>query len=130
MGASRGIGWFAYTLVLHRIREGGTFIKILDLLDERMLTNMETILFAQELLQVPEDQHLSSDPATFCDEVQRLLSGATPVHDVRRNALSPPVDIALLRRRLLPPRTSQCVQWILRCICCRRRARGPPLLPN
>merc|ERR1711972_384139 len=78
---SQGNGWFAYTLVLHRIREGGTFLKILDLLDERMLTNMETIIFVQDLLKVPEDQMLSSDPAAFCDEVQRLLVGATPVHN-------------------------------------------------
>jgi len=35
---NQGNGWFAYTKQLHTIREGGTFLRLLDLIDERRLT--------------------------------------------------------------------------------------------
>ena len=39
-----GNGWLTYTPLLHRVREAGTFLKLLDVLDERKLTPAETAL--------------------------------------------------------------------------------------
>lgn len=60
-----GNGWFAYTPVLHRIREGGTFLKLLDLVDERRLNPMETSLLAQLLLREPGEAPFPSNTEDF-----------------------------------------------------------------
>lgn len=71
---ANGNGWFTYGPMLHRIREAGTFLKILDLVDERRLNPMEVALFAQLILRQDEDdQPLPADPYEFCIAMRKLL---------------------------------------------------------
>lgn len=50
-----GNGWFAYTPLLHRIREGGALNKLFDLLDERTLRLPEIAEMLELLFRRPED---------------------------------------------------------------------------
>merc|ERR1719271_1075295 len=52
---SQGNSWLAYSPLLHKIREGGNFVKLLDLLDERRLTPTEVSVFVQLLLRREQD---------------------------------------------------------------------------
>jgi len=96
-----GNGWFAYTLALHRVREGGTQIKVFDLVDERCLTQHEVALLTHYLLQEPGADPFASQPGAFCDEVEALTHTARPVYCVRRRRTIPPVDPAALRVAVL-----------------------------
>merc|ERR1711998_365519 len=72
-------GCIAYTPLLHKIREGGSFFKVLDILDERALTRGEIYLLLQYLLKRSEDDDiLPRDPEEFCSEVERRLATDYP----------------------------------------------------
>merc|ERR1711972_555953 len=123
--AKQGNGWFAYTLALHRIREGGTLIKIFDLLDERPLTIQEIALFAHLLLRSPDDPPFSSDPETLWDQVMGSLGDAPHVYCVRRQRLVSPIDASSFHRAIFPAQSARrsllsCLRWLL---CCPRRCR-------
>jgi len=82
---------------LQMIREGGTFCKLLDLMDERRLTQVEAALFAQLLLRGEDEAPLPREPDAFCDEVADRAWDAEPVLDVLRGRMVPPVDAEALR---------------------------------
>lgn len=97
-----GNGWFTYTPELHRIREGGTFVKLLDLLDERRLSAVEASVLAQLLLREEGEPPLPRDPEAFCDEAERLAEEAELVPCARRRfRKEPPVDAQRLRVAVL-----------------------------
>mmetsp|Transcript_86462 Transcript_86462/g.153110 ORF Transcript_86462/g.153110 Transcript_86462/m.153110 type:complete len:466 (+) Transcript_86462:46-1443(+) len=110
-----GNGWFAYTPALHRLREGGTFMKLLDLLDERQLTANEAALLAQLLLRDGQSPPLPREPTAFCEAARCLLQAAAPVYDAFSGRLVPPVGMRGLRLALglgFPA---------LQAVCCRRK---------
>jgi len=96
-----GNGWFAYTLALHRVREGGTQVKVFDLVDERRLTQHEVALLTHYLLQEPGADPFACQPGPFCDQVEALTHVARPVYCVRRRKHLPPVDATALRVAVL-----------------------------
>jgi len=53
--AGNGNGWLTYSPQLHMIREGGTFLKLLDALDERALCAPEVQSLAASLLEHHEE---------------------------------------------------------------------------
>jgi hypothetical protein len=97
---NQGNKFLTYSPLLHRIRESGTFFKVLDIVDERQLTNGEIYLLAQLLLRrSPNDPLLPRDPREFCDEVERRMrEDPTWVYFEPRHAtLAPPLNIEHLR---------------------------------
>lgn len=102
---NNGNRWLVYSPLLHRIREGGTFMKVLDLVDERVLTPMEICLLCQLLLrQEPDERPLPSDPHEFCRSVRERLPSLPLVYDPRRKRMSPPVLIEEIEWVVLPDR--------------------------
>jgi len=89
--AQQGNGWFTYSPELHRLREGGTFVKIFDLLDERRLTPAEASLLAQLLLRQDGQAPLPEDPEEFCEAVEALAPDAPLVLCARSGRLAMPV---------------------------------------
>lgn len=106
-----GNGWVTYSPLLHRIREMGSFWKLLDLMDERKLTPAEIYQFAKLLLkQGPQDPPLPTEPAEFYAAVQRRLPSLPLVYNPLTKRLDPPVDLYRLRVALgLGPRWMQCI---------------------
>jgi len=93
--AKKGNGWFVYTPAMHRLREGGTFVKVFDLLDERLLTAVEAALFAQMLLRRDGEPPLPDDPAEFCqtiDVISEISPGLPSVYCIWRKAWVKQVD--------------------------------------
>jgi len=97
----QGNGWFAYSPALHRLREGGTFTKLLDLLDERRLTPVEAALLAQLLLRGEDDPPFPHEPGAFCQAAAKHLRDAEDVFDPLLGRMAPPVDIFGLRVALV-----------------------------
>jgi len=84
--------WLVYSPLVHKIREGGTFLKLFDLLDERALTPMEICLFCQYLLRrSPDEPPLPSEPHAFCQAVKQRALELPRVYDALRGCMSPPV---------------------------------------
>lgn len=106
-----------YTPLLHRIREGGTFFKVLDVLDERTLTPGEIYLLSQMLLRrSADDGALPREPNDFCTEVERRLqeatnSGNTYFEPLRRR-LAPPMDPSCLRYAMGLTGVTAALKWL------------------
>merc|ERR1711904_123620 len=66
---SQGNGWLTYSPLLHQIREGGTFVKLLDLLDERRLTPAEVCVLVQLLLRQEQEEPMPRSAENFCNAV-------------------------------------------------------------
>jgi len=90
-----GNGWFAYTPLLHRIREAGTMCKLIDLLDERKLTEPEVVKLVQLLSN--REKPFSSNPATFVEELRTYTSSSAPVFNVASQRMEPFVDFRAVR---------------------------------
>jgi len=91
---SVGNRWLVYSPLIHRLREGGTFLKVLDLLDERRLEPMEVCLVCQLLLRPSaDDPPLPTEPEEFCQAARELLPRLPRVFCPLRLAMLPPVDI-------------------------------------
>merc|ERR1712060_261424 len=97
--ASCGNDWFAYTPVLHRIREAGTLSSLLDAMDERQLTTAEVRELAELLSGAPQPlEDLST--REFIDEMKRIVASAPLVYDARHQDMRPVFDILKLRAAL------------------------------
>lgn len=94
--------FFSYSPLIQLIREGGSYLKVLDVLDERLLTPMEVALLCQLLVRGVADQPLPTEPQAFCDEVRRLLPACAPVWDAYYQRLSPPVSMRDVEWAILP----------------------------
>lgn len=118
--ASAGNRWLAYSPLLHALREGGTFVKLFDLLDERKLTPVESMILARMLLQDPHEV-MPTDAEEFCQYVEdRARRGGDLVYHPLARKLAPCVDPRGLRLAVLPPR-------FCGGLCSRRRR--PPAVP-
>jgi hypothetical protein len=111
---SNGNGWLTYTPIIHKIREGGTFLKLLDVLDERPLTAVEIVLLAK-LLLTPEDQDPevfreklavqgdSQDSEKLLDVLAEYSKDSALVYSPYHRRMMKPVDMALVRGKVLSP---------------------------
>ena len=95
-----GNGWLVYSPLLHTIREGGTFSKLFDLLDERAFTPSEVSIFVQLLLRRQGDLPFPRAPAAFCAEVQSRAASIQLVYDPLTGREKPIVDVRLVQRRM------------------------------
>jgi hypothetical protein len=88
--------WFAYTPLLHRIREAGTLCKVLDVIDERQLTPQEVRHLAELLSGSTQSlTHLSDKE--FIKEMSRLVERTPQVYDAAAQKMRPVLNIAKLR---------------------------------
>ena len=105
-----GNGWLCYTPALHTVREGGTDLKLLDLLDERCLNVHETAALVELLLGVDPstgaDHPIPIDPVSdagaYVQEAERRAAALGDYYDASRARLVPLVDAPSLRSRLAP----------------------------
>eukprot|EP00441_Pelagodinium_beii_P016267 CAMPEP_0197657716 /NCGR_PEP_ID=MMETSP1338-20131121/44803_1 /TAXON_ID=43686 ORGANISM="Pelagodinium beii, Strain RCC1491" /NCGR_SAMPLE_ID=MMETSP1338 /ASSEMBLY_ACC=CAM_ASM_000754 /LENGTH=402 /DNA_ID=CAMNT_0043234153 /DNA_START=118 /DNA_END=1326 /DNA_ORIENTATION=+ len=95
-----GNGWFAYTPLIHRIREGGTLEKLFDLLDERALKASEISKLMELLFRGRDDAPFPRSPAELLKLGKEINSKAEHVYDARLDRLAPPLNIKLLERAL------------------------------
>lgn len=98
-----GNRWLVYSPLIHRMREGGTLMKLFDLLDERLFDPMEVCLFGQFLLrESSEDAPLSCEAHEFCEAVQKQLPHLELVYDPLSRAMMPPMRLDEVRWAVLP----------------------------
>lgn len=90
----QGNGWLTYSPLLHRIREGGTFVKLFDLLDERQLTPTEVSLFAQLLLRQEGDAPMPRTAEGFCTALEEAVDVAPWVYDPLRRCMRPMINVS------------------------------------
>ena len=98
--------YLAYGLALHRLREFGTTNKLIDLLDERPLSQHEILdLVALILGSTAKDQlpHPQLDWKHFLKDLGRLQSLVPEVWDPIHNKKKPWFDLRKLSRALGPP---------------------------
>lgn len=107
-----GNGWLVYSPILHQIREGGTFIKLFDLLDERALAPVEISLLCQLLLRPPGSPPFPREPLQFIEALEQHVSVATKVYDPLRNVVVPPINVLPASRKMVP--LTQSVALLLR----------------
>lgn len=88
----QGNGWVTYSPLLHKIREGGTFVKLLDLLDERRLTPTEVSVLAQLLLREEHDEPMPRSAQDFCDAIDDAIARAPLVYDPVKRIMCPPIQ--------------------------------------
>lgn len=93
-------GWFAYTPMIHRIREGGTMEKLFDLLDERPFTTVEISAFLELLLRGPDDAPFPRTPKELLEVVELAAARAPRVYDGRSGEMVPPVNMKVLKKAL------------------------------
>merc|ERR1711998_728707 len=104
-----GNGWLTYSPLLHRVREGGCFYKLLDLLDERPLLQPEVYLLVQLMLQQHDQDQLPREPELLCKEVDRRVKSMDKVYNPLTKRLEPPINMRELRKALrVAPRWMQC----------------------
>lgn len=114
---STGNGWLTYTPLIHTVREGGTFMKLFDLLDERPLTPVEIALLSQLLLRpAGEDsgafrlkalnKGVSQDSEMLLNVLEMYHKDAELVYNPILRRMTKPVDIQQVGWKLLPPLTS------------------------
>jgi len=89
-----GNGWLAYSPLLHRIREGGTFVKLFDLLDERCFTPTEVSVFTQLLLRQEDEDPMPRSADDFCEALQNAVAEAQLVYDPLLRRMVPPIHVA------------------------------------
>lgn len=112
-----GNGWLTYSPMIHRIREGGTFLKLFDILDERPLTAVEIVLLSKLLLS-PENedsvsfhakfaaQGASQDSEKLLDMLDEYNKDAALVYNPLSRVpgkMTKPIDMWLVRLKVLPP---------------------------
>merc|ERR1712151_1000320 len=110
-----GNRWLTYTPLIHQLREGGTFLKVMDLLDERRLDPLEVCVLCQLLLRQEErDEPLPSEPKAFCHEVGLRLPFLPLVYDPLVNRMVPPVCLEEVEWAVLPKSTlrRQCGEFM------------------
>ena len=96
-----GNGWLSYSPALHMLRECGTLVGLLDLLDERTLRPGEAATLAGLLLQSAADEEPLPDwkheRSAFASALRAKAAGAAQVFDGSTRRLAPQVkaDAAL-----------------------------------
>jgi len=88
--------WFAYSPLLHRVREAGTLCKVLDSIDEKTLNAQEIRYLAELLSGSTTPLHTLSD-RDFINELQQLVAKTPLVYDAGAQKMRPVLDIRRLR---------------------------------
>jgi len=93
--------WLNYGLPLHRMREMGYHDRVLDMLDERLLTKTElrafmSLLFGEEHMDGVRDP--SVDWAAFVSDVEELLKKEQPTWNPLKKKMKPWISIKKLNR--------------------------------
>jgi len=114
----KGNGWLTYSPLIHAIREGGTFVKLLDLLDERLLTPLEVRLLSGHLLQLEGEEPLPlSDAAAFARMAEERLRRAPLEFDPLKRRHAPCVNLRQLKRAArVTHGPFACFKWLLPCV--------------
>jgi len=95
----KGNDWLTYSPMIHMIREGGTFVKLFDLLDERKLNPLEARLLAGHLLQLEDWAPLPlSDVKEFTNKAADYLQKMEKVYDPLQRRMKPSIDMRKLRQ--------------------------------
>lgn len=105
-----GNGWLTYAPAVHTVREGGTCIKLLDLLDERALNVHETAALVELLfgvdastgVDIPLALDYTSDLGAYCDEVKRRADLLGTYYNPLSGRCEPLVNVGALRKALTP----------------------------
>lgn len=86
-----GNGWLTYSPTIHMIREGGTFVRLFDALDERRLVPLEARELASRVLQRNDkDAPLPSGlGADVCYAAERCLQHLPMVYDPLIGRMAP-----------------------------------------
>jgi len=95
-----GNGWLTYTPMIHRIREGGTMLKLFDMLDERPFKPVEIAALLELLLQRRGDPPFPRDPKELLEVVAAAVERSPLVYDGRLHKMAKPVDLKLLKKAL------------------------------
>lgn len=98
-----GNRWITYSPLVHRMREGGTLMKLFDLLDERRLTPLEVCMLCQLLArEAVDDTPLPGDAVELMRALRERLPHLSLVYDPLRSCMMPPVLVDEVARALLP----------------------------
>lgn len=97
--AGHGNGWLVYSPLLHMLREGGTFVRFFDALDERRLNPAEVRALASELLQRSEgDEPLPREGVNFYCEARARVQALPSVYDPLTRQPAPVMRLRALRQ--------------------------------
>jgi len=97
----QGNGWLTYSPALHMLREGGTFVNVLDIMDERRLKPQEVQAFVGQYLQrSADDTAFPSNPNDFLQAVKWRLRETPAVYDPLQGCMAACIDQSKLRRAL------------------------------
>merc|ERR1719263_678159 len=98
---SAGNGWFAYTPMIHQMRERGcTFEKLFELLDERTLGLSEIAKFMELFFREPDEKPYPRHPATLLTLAGEINARSALVYDARLDKMVPPLNMKQLRKAL------------------------------
>merc|ERR1712070_380203 len=92
----KGNGFFAYTQMLHRIREAGTLCKLLDNLDETQFTPRDARKMVELLSNDPTPVQVGTD-REFIQHVEKMIASAKLVYDPVKQQMMPFVNVRKLR---------------------------------
>lgn len=98
----KGNVWLTYSPLIQTIREGGTFVKLFDVIDERRLTTMEALLLAHLLVQEEGDGPPPIEPRKFCQYVEQRVTKFELAYEPLTRRMTPVVEIANLRAHVIP----------------------------
>eukprot|EP00933_Yihiella_yeosuensis_P084651 TRINITY_DN9925_c0_g1_i1.p1 TRINITY_DN9925_c0_g1~~TRINITY_DN9925_c0_g1_i1.p1 ORF type:complete len:427 (+),score=45.90 TRINITY_DN9925_c0_g1_i1:79-1359(+) len=95
-----GNGWFTYTPLLHRVREGGCLQKILDVLNERPLVELEVCALMALLFQDPEHTACPQGPKQLLELAATVNATENLVFHPRLRQMAPPLNLSRLQAAL------------------------------
>lgn len=98
----KGNIWLTYSPLIQTIREGGTFVKIFDFIDERRLTTMEALLLAHLLLQEEGDDPPPVDPWKFAKFVEERVRKYDHVYEPVTQRMVPVIEATAFRMQVVP----------------------------
>jgi hypothetical protein len=104
--------FLVYTPVLHRVREAGAQLPVLDFLDERGFTPLEAAFLSQLLIQGEGQAGYSRDPKEFLAAIEPDVARAPLVFDVVSRRFAPPLHMRALRRAVLPTWQGKTLQLV------------------
>lgn len=109
--AKVGNDWLVYSPLLHKIREGGTFMKLMDLLDERQFLPSEVYIFCQLICKTGAggEAPLPQQPDAFVKEVERRQAlQESYVYNPISKRSDRPFDLRNLHRAMLGRKAGNC----------------------
>ncbi len=121
--AAVGNGWLAYSPALHALRESGTLVGLLDLLDERRLSPGEAATLAGLLLDSAAEGPLPNWRAegaafeAFAAALRKRCDAAGTAFDARLRRRVPVVDAEGLIRAIRPRESPRWVMFFFLVVC-------------